>query len=88
MEPRLWAQEPFHAQGCSDGAQGSLPRLRVRTQTESHIMDVLVGPGLPPLCGAAGLGTKQVAEESLELWVPEGLQAARNLEGDVPKWPF
>lgn len=42
----------------------------------------------PPLGGAAGLGAKQVPEKSLELWVLEGLQAARDPEGDIPKRPF
>lgn len=49
---------------------------------------MVIGPGVPPLCGAAGLGTKQVTEESLELWVPEGLQAVGNPEGDIPKRSF
>lgn len=48
-------------------------------------------PGAPqpegplPLCGSAGFGTQQVLEETLELRVPEGFQAAGGPEGGVPE---
>lgn len=41
-----------------------------------------------PLRGSTGRGTQQVLEETLELWVPGGLQAARVPEGDIPQWSF
>lgn len=63
------ARSMSRVQGSSDGDHGCLFRLRVR---------------IPPLYGAAGFGTKQVPEQSLELWVLEGLQAAGDPEGDIP----
>lgn len=46
------------------------------------------GRGTLPLCGSTGLGTQQVLEETLELRVPGGLQAAGGPEGGVPEWPL
>lgn len=50
------------------------------------------GPPRPkrplPLRGSTGRGTQQVLEETLELWVPGGLQAARVPEGDIPQRSF
>lgn len=41
-----------------------------------------------PLHGPAGVGTQQVLEKTLDLRVPEGLQAAGGPDGDIPGRPL